>query len=165
MKIRINENELKNITYKVVKRALNEMLIERKTIKKNAKDGYLKASRSGNREADKEINGDGFKQITKVHRSPKDYSRKGRNKDSWKKAIDENDEDEITYKTATVDDVLTNITVDFTESTYKDDKYTIIGTTDNGFKADIKFSNKKVRLAVANLLNKEGRDEYLKTYK
>lgn len=102
MKIRINENELKNITYKVVKTALNEMLIERKTIKKNAKDGYLKASRAGNREADKEINGDGFKQITKVHRSPKDYSRKGRNKDSWKKAIDENDEDEITYKSATV---------------------------------------------------------------
>ena len=260
MKIKINENELKNISYLAIKKAIFDTLNESKTVKKNVKDGYLKAVRAGNREANRELNGDGFKQITKVHKSPKDYSRKGRNKNSWKKEIDENSENELTYKTATnardkavrnaydhlmingsfdnepymksirqinkfqtypedvikkaigtkiqaiiedgigihgisfysgiiknikqikpnvflfltelsnmYDDVNSvnsiNIIIDFSKSTYNDNESTVNGITDDGFNVDIKFSNKKVRLAIASLINKNGKDEYLKTYR
>lgn len=261
MKIRLTENELKTIASNVIKKAIIDVLNEGKTIKKNTKDGYLKASRSANRNIDREFKGDGFKQNTKVHKSPKDYSRKGRNKDSWKNEIDENSENEVSYKTSVsaknkavadayrhlrtngpyenepydrkirqinkfdiypeeifkktigtkvqviIEDkigptglsfytgTITNvkeikkyififstilndnydkernnlsidITVDFSKLIYKDiDELVIEGVTNNGFKADIKFSNKKVRLAIANLINKTGNDEFLKTFR
>ena len=258
MKINISENELKDITFSAIKKAVSDFIIESKTIKKNSEDGYLKANRAGSREAEREINGNGFKQITKVHKSIKDYSRKGRNKDSWKKQIDENDENEISYKTTIsarnnavnsaydnsringsygnnayerklrqinsfqnylydnlkkiigtkvqviIDDgfgflgksfytgiiknikeitqyeysflvllynefgdkndkLQKNIIIDFHEFAYDNSKKTIEGITDDGNHADLKFSNKQARLLIANLINKNGDDEYLKT--
>lgn len=88
MKINISENELKKITSEMIEKVLLEVIKEGKTKKFN-KDGYLKASRSGSRDAEKEIKGDGFKSNNKVHKSPKDYNRKGKNQNSWKTEIDE----------------------------------------------------------------------------
>lgn len=85
MKINISESELRPIVEKVVAKVIMESIDE----KKISKDGYLKASRSASRDLEKEFKGDGFKQTDKVHKSPKDYSRKGRGKDDWKKEIDE----------------------------------------------------------------------------
>lgn len=47
--------------------------------KKNNSD-YIKADRKGRRESDREIYGDGFKSMHKVHKTSKNYSRKGKNK-------------------------------------------------------------------------------------
>lgn len=88
MKIKVNESELREIAYEMIKKALNEIVLEGKTKKINSDNGYLKANRQANREIEKELKGDGFKSTDKVHKSPKDYSRKGRNKDSWKKEIE-----------------------------------------------------------------------------
>ena len=48
--------------------------------KKEVDMDYIKADRKGRREKDREIYGDGFKSTTRVHKSDKAYSRKGKNK-------------------------------------------------------------------------------------
>ena len=47
--------------------------------KKNNSD-YIKADRKGRRDSDRDIYGDGFKSTHKVHKTSKNYSRKGKNK-------------------------------------------------------------------------------------
>lgn len=43
-------------------------------------DDYLKASRIGNREAEKEIKGPGFHATSRIHKSKKTYTRKIKHK-------------------------------------------------------------------------------------
>ena len=50
--------------------------------KSKTRDGFNKATKKGNRDGEREIYGDGFKSYDKVHKSQKDYSRKGKGK--WK---------------------------------------------------------------------------------
>lgn len=52
----------------------------RGNFKNNFQNEYIKADRKARREKDRDIFGDGFKVITKVHKSEKSYSRKGKNK-------------------------------------------------------------------------------------
>lgn len=89
MKVNISENELREITSEAVKRVLREALEEGKTKKRNTDDGYLKANKAASREKEREYKGDGFKGYDKVHKSQKDYSRKGKNKNSWMDELDE----------------------------------------------------------------------------
>ena len=75
MKIKISNSELKECITNVMNRIISEG-------KSDRCKGYEKASKKGNRDAEKEIYGDGFKSYDKVHKSQKDYSRKGKGK--WK---------------------------------------------------------------------------------
>ena len=68
-KIYITETQFKSLTEN-----------KKKAYKKNSTMDYIKADRKGRRESDKEIYGDGFKSTTKIHKSSKNYSRKGKNK-------------------------------------------------------------------------------------
>lgn len=43
-------------------------------------DDYIKATRIGNREAEKELKGPGFHSISRVHKSKKTYTRKIKHK-------------------------------------------------------------------------------------
>lgn len=58
-------------------------LIEGKS-QKNKKQNFamanIKADRKGRRDADRDIYGDGFKSTTRIAKSEKNYSRKGKNK-------------------------------------------------------------------------------------
>jgi hypothetical protein len=59
--------------------------------KKSKKDftmDYVKANRKGRREEEREHYGDGFKPTTRVSKSEKNYSRKGKNK-NWKNFSDD----------------------------------------------------------------------------
>lgn len=58
-------------------------LTDSKGKKNNFRDDYIKADRKGRRESDREIYGDGFKSNTKISKSQKSYSRKGKNQ-NWK---------------------------------------------------------------------------------
>lgn len=89
MKIKVNKSELNECIVNAINRVLNESKT-RKT-----EDGYLKASRKGNRDAEREMMGDGFKSYNKVHKSQKEYSRKGKN-NSWRN-YDELDEAVIDF--------------------------------------------------------------------
>ena len=84
MKVKVNRNELNECIVNAISRVLSESKT-RKT-----EDGYLKASRKGSRDAERDMMGDGFKSYNKVHKSQKEYSRKGKN-NSWKN-YDELDE-------------------------------------------------------------------------
>jgi hypothetical protein len=70
-KIYITETQFKN-------------LVETKSkTKKNVvgtQNDYLKADRKARRDMDREMYGDGFKSNTRVHKTAKAYSRKGKNK-------------------------------------------------------------------------------------
>ncbi len=54
--------------------------MKRINIKSITLDDYIKASRIGNREAEKEIIGPGFHSISRIHTSKKTYSRKLKHK-------------------------------------------------------------------------------------
>ena len=81
MKIKVSKSELNEC----LSRAITRILSEGKD--KKIDMGYLKSNRKGNRDAEREMKGDGFKQNTKVHKSQKEYSRKGKNA-SWKTNYD-----------------------------------------------------------------------------
>ena len=53
---------------------------KQKLQKKITLDDYIKAARSGNRQAEQEIKGPGFHSIHRVHRSAKTYTRKTKHK-------------------------------------------------------------------------------------
>lgn len=74
MKVKVTKKELKECLTNAVTRALNEA----KSFKN--KNGFEKATKSANREIERDTFGDGFKSYDKVHKSAKDYSRKGKNK-------------------------------------------------------------------------------------
>lgn len=76
MKIKVSNRELKECITNVMNRIISEGKSKTRSI------GIDKATKKGNRDAEKEIYGDGFKSYDKVHKSQKDYSRKGKGK--WK---------------------------------------------------------------------------------
>lgn len=47
---------------------------------KDKLSGYIKANRAASREIEQENRGCGFKSITKIHKSPKNYTRKVKHK-------------------------------------------------------------------------------------
>lgn len=57
--------------------------------KKDFEMDYVKANRKGRREEERDRYGDGFKATTRVSKSEKNYSRKGKNKNNWKEFSDE----------------------------------------------------------------------------
>lgn len=60
----------------------------KKKTKKDFEEDYVKANRKGRRDEAKERYGDGFKATTRVSKSEKTYSRKGKNK-NWNHYSDE----------------------------------------------------------------------------
>jgi hypothetical protein len=70
----------------------NELMESKKNNKKKSKKDfemdYVKANRKGRREEERERYGDGFKPTTRVSKSEKSYSRKGKNK-NWKNFSDD----------------------------------------------------------------------------
>jgi hypothetical protein len=69
----------------------NELMEAKKSNKKSKKDftmDYVKANRKGRRDEERERYGDGFKPTTRVSKSEKNYSRKGKNK-NWKNFSDD----------------------------------------------------------------------------
>lgn len=68
-----------------------ELMETKKANKKSKKDftmDYVKANRKGRRDEERERYGDGFKPTTRVSKSEKNYSRKGKNK-NWKNFSDD----------------------------------------------------------------------------
>ena len=59
-----------------------------KKTKKEFEMDYVKANRKGRRDAERERYGDGFKPTTRVSKSEKNYSRKGKNQ-NWKNFSDD----------------------------------------------------------------------------
>lgn len=74
MKVKVSRAELKECMMKGIKRAINE------SKRMNYNDGAIKASKKANRDIERETFGDGFKSYNKVHKSEKQYNRKGKNK-------------------------------------------------------------------------------------
>ena len=72
MKVKISRKELNECIVNAVSRVLSEG--------KTKKDGFAKSMKKGSRDAEREYRGDGFKSYDKVHKTQKDYSRKGKNK-------------------------------------------------------------------------------------
>lgn len=75
----------------VTESQFNELMETKKSNKKAKKDftmDYVKANRKGRRDEERERYGDGFKPTTRVSKSEKSYSRKGKNK-NWKNFSDE----------------------------------------------------------------------------
>jgi hypothetical protein len=68
------------ITEKQFNRIVENSSTSRNYKKDNTTMDYIKAVRKKRREEDKEFYGDGFKCNTKVRKSEKNYSRKGKNK-------------------------------------------------------------------------------------
>ena len=70
----------------------NELMESNKSNKKKSKKDftmdYVKANRKGRRDEERERYGDGFKPTTRVSKSEKNYSRKGKNK-NWKNFSDD----------------------------------------------------------------------------
>lgn len=75
MKIKVTNRELKECITNVMERIISEG-------KSKTRDGFDKATKKGNRDGEREVYGDGFKSYDKVHKSQKDYTRKGKGK--WK---------------------------------------------------------------------------------
>lgn len=82
MKLKVTQSELNECFHNAIKRVLSEG-------KDNRKFGFEKASKSANRDIEREFRGNGFKSYDKVHKSPKDYSRKGKDKFMWNGELDE----------------------------------------------------------------------------
>lgn len=75
----------------ITENQFNELMEAKKKDKKSKRDfemDYVKANRKGRREEERERYGDGFKPTTRVSKSEKNYSRKGKNK-NWKNFSDD----------------------------------------------------------------------------
>lgn len=76
----------------ITENQFNELMESNKSNKKKSKKDftmdYVKANRKGRREEERERYGDGFKPTTRVSKSEKNYSRKGKNK-NWKNFSDD----------------------------------------------------------------------------
>ena len=89
MKLKITQKELNECITNAVKRVLSESKFDKKR-------GFEKASKSANRDLERDVFGDGFKSYDKAHKTPKDYSRKGKNKFSIRN-YDELDESKLDF--------------------------------------------------------------------
>ena len=92
MKIKVSRQELNECLNNVMRR-----IIEEGKDKKNK--GFEKATKKANREMEKDVFGDGFKSYDKVHKSSKEYSRKGKNKKNYFEDERELNEDVIDMST------------------------------------------------------------------
>ena len=76
----------------ITENQFNELMESNKSNKKKSKKDftmdYVKANRKGRRDEERERYGDGFKPTTRVSKSEKNYSRKGKNK-NWKNFSDD----------------------------------------------------------------------------
>ena len=76
----------------ITENQFNELMESNKSnTKKSKRDftmDYVKANRKGRRDEERERYGDGFKPTTRVSKSEKNYSRKGKNK-NWKNFSDD----------------------------------------------------------------------------
>ena len=82
MKVKVTPQELNECFTNAIKRVINEK-------KNDYKFGFEKATKSANRDLERDTYGDGFKSYDKVHKTKKDYSRKGKDKFVWNGEIDE----------------------------------------------------------------------------
>lgn len=73
MKVKITQKELNECITNAVKRVLSESKFDKR-------HGFEKATKSANRDIERDVFGDGFKSYDKPHKTKKDYSRKGKNK-------------------------------------------------------------------------------------
>ena len=76
----------------ITENQFNELMESNKSNKKKSKKDftmdYVKANRKVRRDEERERYGDGFKPTTRVSKSEKNYSRKGKNK-NWKNFSDD----------------------------------------------------------------------------
>lgn len=83
--IKITESQLNDY---IERERINESgKKSKKKSKKDFENDYVKANRKGRREEARERYGDGFKSTTRVSKSEKNYSRKGKNQ-NWKNFSD-----------------------------------------------------------------------------
>ena len=82
MKLKVTRSELNECINNAFKRLMNEG-------KDKRHNAFEKATKSANREREREIYGDGFKSYDRPHKSPKDYSRKGKGKFVYNGVVDE----------------------------------------------------------------------------
>lgn len=76
MKVKITEQELNECITNAVKRILSEG-------KDRRSNDFEKVTKKSNREIERDNFGNGFKPYDKIHKSIKDYSRKGKNKKNY----------------------------------------------------------------------------------
>ena len=76
MKIKMSRRELNECLTNVFNRIINEG-------KDRRSNDFEKVTKKSNREIEKDNFGDGFKSYDKIHKSSKDYSRKGKNKKNY----------------------------------------------------------------------------------
>ena len=73
MKLKVTQKELNECITNAVRRVLSESKFDKR-------HGFEKATKSANRDIERDFFGDGFKSYDKPHKTKKDYSRKGKNK-------------------------------------------------------------------------------------
>ncbi len=73
MKLKVTQKELNECITNAVRRVLSESKFDKR-------HGFEKATKSANRDIERDVFGDGFKSYDKPHKTKKDYSRKGKNK-------------------------------------------------------------------------------------
>lgn len=86
MKLKVTQSELNECFNNAIKRIVSEGKDKRHTF---GKEAFEKATKRANRDVEREYKGDGFKSYSKVHKSPKDYSRKGKDKFVYSGELDE----------------------------------------------------------------------------
>ena len=86
MKLKVTQSELNECFNNAIKRIVSEGKDKRHTF---GKEAFEKATKRANRDVEREYKGDGFKSYNKVHKSPKDYSRKGKDKFVYSGELDE----------------------------------------------------------------------------
>ena len=78
--IKITESQFNDFVRNERERINESGKRNKKKTKKDFELDYVKANRKGRREEERERYGDGFKSTTRVSKSDKTYSRKGKNK-------------------------------------------------------------------------------------
>ena len=143
MKIKVTERELKECLSNVMNRILEEG--------KTKKNGFEKAFKKGNRDAEREIYGDGFKSSDRVHKNLK------KGQDKWKydrNGIYENDSydmenpeyiDKCVEIKTDLDKIETNI-IDSVHQEFDTDYYTIGEDMVDGYFTFIVPENNKEEL-------------------
>ena len=78
--IKITESQFRDFIANERERINESSKKARKKSKKDFEMDYVKANRKGRRDDERELYGDGFKSTTRINKSDKTYSRKGKNK-------------------------------------------------------------------------------------
>lgn len=78
--IKITESQFRDFIANERERINESGKKARKKSKKDFEMDYVKANRKGRRDDERERYGDGFKPTTRINKSDKTYSRKGKNK-------------------------------------------------------------------------------------